>query len=126
MDKLLSTILCYNVFVKLITEEKTMYICVSCLSELKAGEVVILEKDSAIREMSVRPIGGVISGYVTYTQPEGCVDYKFAYQNIGERRIIGKVAIISGKIALIQSDSDAFSTCVYMPTQRSSYLGVAV
>ena len=113
-------------FVKLITEEKTMYICVSCLSELKAGEVVILEKDSAIREMSVRPIGGVISGYVTYTQPEGCVDYKFAYQNIGERRIIGKVAIISGKIALIQSDSDAFSTCVYMPTQRSSYLGVAV
>lgn len=74
---------------------------------------MIIEKDFELGDISVRPVGGAVSGYVTYIQPEGCVDYRTASDNIGRRRIIGKVAIISGDVALIQSDSDAFDGRAY-------------
>ncbi len=86
-----------------------MYICVTCMGGMKAGDAVIVEKDNELRELAVRPIGGVVAGYVTYTQPEGCVDYRYAYDNIGERRIIGRIAVVSGSVALVESDSDALT-----------------
>lgn len=103
-----------------------MYICATCVDELKVGEVVILEKDMALKELSIRPIGGVVSGYVTYAQPEGCVDYKTAYSSIKDKRVIGKIAIISGGIALIHSDTDAFNKTYYTSNRQDFYSKVVV
>ena len=63
-----------------------MYICVSCLSELKAGEVVILEKDSTIREMSVRPIGGMLRSCKQHPSAGCCLPFTAYRTSIGGKR----------------------------------------
>ena len=82
-----------------------MYICVSCTGGLKAGDIMILEKNDEFGEVAARMIGGGIVGFVTDKQPEGCLGKYFVEKTIGRKRLIGRVAIRNGNVALFQSDS---------------------
>ncbi len=86
-----------------------MYVCVSCTGNLRAGDVIILEKDEYFGEVAAKQIGGGIVGFVTERQPEGCVSRSFVESRIGNRRVIGHAAILNGNVALFTSESPTLS-----------------
>lgn len=82
-----------------------MYVCVSCTGNLRAGDVIILEKDEYFGEVAAKQIGGGIVGFVTECQPEGCVSRSFVESKIGDRRVIGHAVILNGNVALFATES---------------------
>ncbi len=82
-----------------------MYVCISNTGNLRAGDIVILEKNSSFRDITASMLGGGIIGFVTDIQPEGCMSKSFVERNIGDRRVIGHAVILNGNIALISSES---------------------
>lgn len=86
-----------------------MYVCVSCTGNLRAGDIVILEKNNDFGEVAAKMIGGGIVGFVTDRQPEGCVSKSFIENRIGNRRVIGHAVILNGNVALFSTDSPVFN-----------------
>ena len=84
-----------------------MYVCVSCTGNLRAGDILILERSEEFGDVAAKMIGGGIVGFVTEVQPEGCVSKSFVEQRIGSRRMIGHAAILNGNVALFESESHA-------------------
>lgn len=87
-----------------------MYVCVSNSGNLRAGDIVILEKSSDFGEVAARMIGGGIVGFVTDRQPEGCVSKEFVESRIGDNRVIGHAVILNGNVALFSSESPILNT----------------
>ena len=86
-----------------------MYVCVSCTGDLKAGDIVILERSKDFGEVAAKIIGGGVIGFVTDRQPEGCVSKAFVERRIGDRRVIGHAVILNGNVALFSTDSPVFA-----------------
>lgn len=86
-----------------------MYVCVSCTGNLRAGDIVILEKSAEFGEVAAKMIGGGIVGFVTDIQPEGCVSKYFVERKIGDKRVIGHAVILNGNVALFETDSPVFN-----------------
>lgn len=82
-----------------------MYVCVSCTGNLRAGDIVILEKDNSFGEVAAKMIGGGIVGFVTDRQPEGCVSREFIENRIGGSRVLGHAVVLNGNVALFESES---------------------
>ncbi|MBR2967704.1 MAG: hypothetical protein IKC35_02865 [Clostridia bacterium] len=82
-----------------------MYLCVSCTGNLRAGDVIILEKDEFFGEVAAKKIGGGVIGFITERQPEGCVSRDFVENRIGDRRVIGHAVILNGNVALFATES---------------------
>lgn len=85
-----------------------MYVCVSCTGGLRAGDIVILEKSKDFGEIAAKILGGGIVGFVTDRQPEGCLNKSFVERTIGDRRVLGHIAILNGNVALFHSESNIF------------------
>ncbi|MBR2970691.1 MAG: hypothetical protein IKC48_02720 [Clostridia bacterium] len=94
-----------------------MYVCVSCTGNLRAGDIIILEKDEYFGEVAAKKIGGGIVGFVTDRQPEGCVSRSFIESRIGANRVIGHAVILNGNVALFSSESSVLNnvpaSCTY-------------
>ena len=86
-----------------------MYVCVSCTGNLRAGDIIILEKDEYFGEVAAKKIGGGIVGFVTDRQPEGCVSRSFIESRIGANRVIGHAVILNGNVALFSSESSVLN-----------------
>ena len=86
-----------------------MYVCVSCTGNLRAGDIVILEKSREFGEVAAKMLGGGIVGFVTPRQPEGCVSRSFVESRIGNHRVIGHAVILNGNVALYETDSPIFN-----------------
>ena len=82
-----------------------MYVCVSCMGNVRPDEVVIMERDEELGEIAVRPVGGPIMGYLTFVQPNGCLEREYVAKRIKDQRVLGRIAIISGDVALVHTES---------------------
>ena len=82
-----------------------MYVCVSCTGNLRAGDIMILEKSAEFGEVAAKMIGGGIVGFITERQPEGCVSKTFIENRIGDRRVIGRAVILNGNVALFNTEN---------------------
>ncbi len=98
-----------------------MYVCVSCTGNLRAGDIMILERDNAFGEVAAKQIGGGVVGFVTDRQPEGCVSRAFVENRIGNRRVIGRVAILNGNVALFVTESPVLNDVAPSFTSRRRY-----
>lgn len=87
-----------------------MYVCVTCDSNVKAGDILFLERSSDFGEVAAKVVGGIIVGFVTDMQPDGCVSKQYIESRIGGGRIVGRVAITGGNVALFTSENVAFGT----------------
>ncbi len=83
-----------------------MYVCITAVEGLRAGDIVILEKSEDFNEVVAEVIGGGIAGFLTDVQPEGCLSKLFVENTIGKKRLIGRVAIKNGNVALFHSDAE--------------------
>lgn len=86
-----------------------MYICITNTGNLKAGDIIILQKNSDFGEVAASVLGGGIVGFITDIQPEGCLKKSFVESRIGNRRVIGRAVIINGYIALFSTESPILS-----------------
>lgn len=82
-----------------------MYICITALDGLRAGDIVILEKSEELGEVAAKIIGGGIVGFLTDVQPEGCVSKLFVESTIGNKRLPGHAVVVNGNVALFHSES---------------------
>lgn len=82
-----------------------MYVCVSCTGNLRAGDIMILERDAVFGEVAAKIIGGGVVGFVTEIQPQGCVSKSFIDSRIGSNRVIGRAVVLNGNVALFCSES---------------------
>ncbi len=96
-----------------------MYVCISNTGNLRAGDIVILEKDAAFGEVTASMLGGGVVGFVTDIQPEGCMSKSYVESNIGDRRVIGHAVILNGNVALFSSESKTLNGDSNFRTGRS-------
>ena len=82
-----------------------MYICVTCDSKVRAGDVLFLEKSRDFGEVAAKAVGGAIVGFVTDIQPDGCVSKQYIENKMGSRRILGRAAITGGNVALFSCEN---------------------
>ncbi len=82
-----------------------MYMCFTTYGGVRAGDIVILEKNDQFGEVSAAIIGGGIVGFLTENQPEGCLSKRFVENTIGSKRLIGHAVVVNGNVALFESES---------------------
>lgn len=82
-----------------------MYVCITNTGNLRAGDIVILEKDENFGEVAARMIGGAVVGFLTDVQPEGCLSKSFVENRIGGSRVIGHAVVLNGNVALFSTES---------------------
>lgn len=97
-----------------------MYVCFTTMGGLRAGDIIILERNSEFGEVAARAIGGGIVGFLTDNQPEGCLSKFFVENTIGKKKLLGHAVVVNGNVALFQSDSTALSDGVMDFSRRSA------
>lgn len=85
-----------------------MYIGISTLNVVKAGEVLVLKVDRSFGLVGAYDIGGALIGYVSETQPEGCMDVWEIYAAIGDNRVLTTAAVALGNTVILYTDSRVF------------------
>ncbi len=87
-----------------------MYICISNTGYLRAGDIIILQKNVDFGEVTASVLGGGVVGFITDIQPEGCMNKTFAETKIGNRKVIGRAVVVNGNVALLSIDSPVFGS----------------
>ena len=85
-----------------------MYISVSTLSEVNAGEILVLKVDRAFGLVGAYGIDGNLIGYVAERQPDGCLDVWRIYAAIGDNRVLATAAVVFGNTVVLVTDSAVF------------------
>lgn len=85
-----------------------MYVCVSCLSPVKAGDVLILKVDRQMGEVGAYEIGGGLIGYASVSQPDGCLDAWTLFSRIGDSRVLCKAAVSMQNTVILYTESKVF------------------
>lgn len=100
-----------------------MYIGISTLNSVKAGEVLVLKVDRAFGLVGAYDIGGALIGYVAESQPEGCLDVWSIYASIGDNRILTTAAVALGNTVILVTDSPVFAAARprYERIEREGY-----
>lgn len=85
-----------------------MYIAVSTLGEVKAGEILVLKVDRGFGLVGAYGIDGALVGYVAESQPDGCLDVWKIYASIGDNRVLATAAVVLGQNVVLTTDSSVF------------------
>lgn len=99
-----------------------MYIMITTLEEVKAGDTVVLRYDDKFNQIGAFEIGGGVLGYAAYNQPEGCLNVWTLSKRLGNRRILCTVAVALGGSVILYSDSPALKgEDMYRRIERGGY-----
>lgn len=99
-----------------------MFICLSTMSKIEIGEVIILKLDSNFNQIGGYDIGGNFIGYVKNLQPEGCLEYKLMMEKIFDNRILTSVAVnIFGNLILETQSAIFKSNANYIRVEQEGY-----
>lgn len=98
-----------------------MYVAVNTLGRAKSGEMLIIEQDTRFGGISVKEVGGKTVGYVSETQPDGCVDYETVCVAAVGRRILGTAAVALDGILIVSSDSPSLNNIRYERVEIGGY-----
>ena len=101
--------MCYNMLTNRISEEKTMYIVICTMKKTKCGEPLVIKADR------------VFVGYVSQTQPDGCLDYETVCNAIGANRVFCKSAVAFDGLLIVSTDSPVFNTGRYVRREVEGY-----
>lgn len=85
-----------------------MYIGISTLNVVKAGEVLVLKVDRSFGLVGAYDIGGALIGYVSESQPDGCLDIWQIYAAIGDNRVLCTAAVSLGNNVILYTESKVF------------------
>ena len=85
-----------------------MYIAVSTLNEVRAGEILVLKVDRSFGLVGAYGIDGALVGYVAESQPNGCLDVWKIYAAIGDNRVLATAAVVLGQSVVLTTDSAVF------------------
>ena len=87
-----------------------MYMTFSTIAKVNvaAGDPMVVKYDNKFGRVGVYDIGGELHGYLTESQPEGCVDEWTVYSQIGDNRVLGRAAVIMDGVIILQTDTKVF------------------
>ncbi len=85
-----------------------MYIAISTLNEVRAGEILVLKVDRGFGLVGAYGIDGALVGYVAESQPDGCLDVWKIYSAIGDNRVLATAAVVLGQSVVLTTDSSVF------------------
>lgn len=86
-----------------------MYVYVSCLRPVPAGDVLVLKCDRQMGEIGAYGIDGTLVGYAAATQPDGCIDSWTLFNRIGNNRVLCKAAVAMQNVLILYTDSAVFA-----------------
>ena len=87
-----------------------------------AGEPVVLRFDTEYGRIAAFGIGGDSYGFLCERQPEGCVDECTMYARIGDRRVLGRAAVVFDGGLLVNFDSPVFASAPqYVRVEKAGY-----
>ncbi len=98
-----------------------MYIVICTMKKTKCGEPLVIKADRVFGEVGVYTVGGEFVGYVSQTQPDGCLDYETVCNAIGANRVFCKSAVAFDGLLIVSTDSPVFNTGRYVRREVEGY-----
>lgn len=87
-----------------------MYMTFSTIGKanVTAGDPMVVKFDRNFGRVGVYDVLGELHGYLKDEQPDGCVDEWTVYTQIGDNRVLGRVAVIMDGVIILQTDTKVF------------------